>query len=97
MTVLFIATLTYLLASWRMPREIVVSLGMVTPFLVEGISVFLKRSDRLFLLNWMPPGLPYSIESGSDPAVRVALVFFLLVITGRLLAAGYTRWLLADG
>jgi len=95
-TMLFIATLTYLLAVWRLPREIVVSLGMVTPFVVEGISMFVEKSNRLFLLNWMPPGLPYSIDSGSDPTIRVALVFFLLVVTGRLLAAGHTRWLLAD-
>ena len=95
-TVSFVATLTYLLASWGMSREIAVSLGLVTPFLMEGVSVFLERSDRLFLLNWTPPGLPYSVEAPSDPAVRVALVFFLLVVIGRLLTAGYTRWLLAE-
>ena len=69
-TTLFVATLVYLLAACDMPYELVVSVGVVSPFFGEGISTVLKKSGHLALNNWIPPGLPYSLDSATDPAVR---------------------------
>ena len=90
---LFIASLVYALGAIKVPYEMAVSIGIISPFLIEGVCTFLKKSGQIMFLNYMPPGLPYSIDTLSSPALKTALIFYSLMIGIRLMANVRTQWI----
>jgi hypothetical protein len=90
---LFATTLVYLLGSLDVPGEIAAAIGLITPFLLTGVSIVFERGGQGSVSGSLPPGLPYYVDDWTSSNLRVGAVAVALGIAMRLLVFGRTRWL----